>query len=402
MRRQLIPLYEKKEIPFPYEVISGAAMAFVELYSYVMEPPKQFWYMSFLTCLGSFLSPSISIDTEIYVQPRLFVVLLGNTALTRKSTAMRKTVELFRRFPFFKYAKGYGSGEALADSLMENQNLLLYHDEFQRMIHKSMATGGSYLDIVFELFDSNDWDNRLRDEKRSIVLEDVHLSLIAASSPMRFERVFNSNQVDYDFLNRLFLVPGESKLKNPIPETITPKLKLLLTDYILSACLAAKIGFLEKGMAVDDGLVYSFEPDAYAMFEEWYMHKLGKLSVNERTDTYALRLMPLLALNDSKWEIDVETVEKALKLVNWQSKVRRLYEPIFLSSKSAQLQEKILRDLEEAGKGGLSDGRLKNSRSVSWRKKTSPEEYDRAMKVLREKRFIKSYEKNATTYHEVL
>ena len=56
----------------------------------------------------------------------------------------------------------------------------------------------------------------------------------------------------------------------------------------------------------------------------------------------------MLAVNDYKTEIDEETVEKALALVDWQLEVRRDHDPIDAETKVAKIEERIRRQLRRA------------------------------------------------------
>ena len=49
--------------------------------------------MSYLTCLGTVLSRRLTLSTEIRPQPRLYSLLLGQSADERKSTSLEKTIE---------------------------------------------------------------------------------------------------------------------------------------------------------------------------------------------------------------------------------------------------------------------------------------------------------------------
>jgi len=81
-------------LEFP-DIMSGLAGDFAQLYSEHLEPPKHFFYMTYLTCLGSLLSNKISLDSEVSPQPRIFLVLLGQSADERKSTVLKKTIDHF-------------------------------------------------------------------------------------------------------------------------------------------------------------------------------------------------------------------------------------------------------------------------------------------------------------------
>ena len=74
---------------FPRNVMTGAAGSFAKLYGSTLETPKEFLYMSYLTCLGTVLSRRLTLASEILPQPRLYTILLGQSADERKSSSSR-------------------------------------------------------------------------------------------------------------------------------------------------------------------------------------------------------------------------------------------------------------------------------------------------------------------------
>src|SRR4030067_545872 len=66
-------------------------------------------------------------------------------------------------------------------------------------------------------------------------------------------------------------------------------------------------------------------------------------------DTYALKLMALLAVNDLKTEVDEETVKKVIELCDHQYRVRQLYDPIDADNAIAKMEESIRRLLKTRG-----------------------------------------------------
>ena len=86
-------------------------------------------------------------------------------------------------------------------------------------------------------------------------------------------------------------------------------------------------------------------------------------SVNaKRLDTYSLRLMMILAANNLKHEIDLETARQATALCDWQLQVRKRYDPIEAESTIAHMEEKIRRHLAT---GPLRDRELKQKTSYN-------------------------------------
>jgi hypothetical protein len=330
---------------FPVQVISGVAGEFAKLYSAYMESPIEFFYMAFLTCFGSVLAGRLTLASEISQQPRLYVMLLGESADVRKSTAIKKTVEFFDVFfeeffdvfavallpPRLNVSWGVGSAEGLQKSLNESSPLLLAIDEFKAFVGKCKVQASVLLPCVNTLFESNEYENSTA--KSSIELRGVHLSILAACTVETYNRTWDSSFTDIGFTNRLFIVPASGEKRFSIPRKIPEEKKRLIKLWL-------------KGLFhfVGEGLELDMTEGARNRYDNWYTN-LERSVHTKRLDTYASRFMLLLAVNESKTEIDEEIVEKAIALADWQLAMRRQYDPIDAETKVAAMEEKIRRRL---------------------------------------------------------
>lgn len=327
---------------FPVEVMSGVAGTFAEIYSNVLEAPPQFFYFSFLTALGILVTGTLTLNSEIAPPTRLYTVLLGESGDDRKSTAIKKTIEFFRRFVTeFEVCWGVGSAEGLQAVLTKektdanDKRVLLALDELKQFASKARIEGSVLLPCVTTLFENNFYHSRT---KSSVVkLENAHLAILAASTVPTYETMFSSQFADIGFLNRLWLVKGEGKRRFSIPE------KVAEMDYRTLGLMLGNV--LRLANEVREMPV---TPEARKIFDEWYL-SLPQSIHARRLDTYALRLMPLLAINDSKREVDADTVRKAIALCDHQLQVRMLYDPIDADNKIAVVEEKIRRVLRARG-----------------------------------------------------
>ena len=131
----------------------------------------------------------------------------------------------------------------------------------------------------------------------------------------------------------LWLVQGTAKRKHafpkPVPDEIMRKLRSQLSGVI---------GHVGNHLALD------IVPEAEKIYQDWYM-KMERSVHAKRIDTYALRLMSLLTVNDLKIHIDVEAVQKVIALCDWQLEVRKLYDPIDADTIVAGMEQKIRRAL---------------------------------------------------------
>jgi hypothetical protein len=316
-------------LQFP-DIMTGLAGNFAEVYSACLEPPKHFFYMCFITCLGALLSGRVSLASELSPQTRLYTLILGESADDRKSTAIAKTVEFFREaIQGFPVCRGVGSAEGLQERLNEENRLLLCFDEFKAFVGKCKIESSVLLPCVTTLFESNWYESRVKG--KSIRLEDAHLSLLAASTVQTYERTWDPSFTDIGFNNRLFLVPGAGERKYAFPDKVSGSHK---------ESMKGELGRILK--AVKDDFEMDITPSAKALFEGWYL-SLPQSIHTKRLDTYALRLMPLLSVNDDKRIIEDGVVKKVLLLCDWQLRVRQLHDPIDADNKVAATEERIRR-----------------------------------------------------------
>lgn len=344
--KKVIPFTKPEEpepLAFP-DIMTGAAGEFAEVYSAALEVPMHFLFIAYLTCLGSIIAHKVTLNSEIAPQPRLFVVLLGESADDRKSTALSKAIAFFREvLTDFQACWGIGSAEGLQKLIEQAQNLLLCFDEFKQFISKCKIDGSVLLPCVNTLFESNRYQNIT--SKSEVNLERAYLSMLAASTIATYERTWDASFTDIGFNNRLFLVPGSGEKKFSFPKKISFEDKSRIRD---------RLGAILR--AVANETEFDITAEAEALYHDWYM-KLERSIHAKRLDTYAMRFMILLAVNESRDRIDRDIVDKVVRLMDWQLEVRRMHDPIDADGQAAKMEEKIRRILR--AKGQLSERELK-------------------------------------------
>lgn len=340
------------KLDFPVEVMSGAAGRFAEIYSDHLEPPPQFFYMAYLTCLGAVISDRATIDSAIQPRPRLYTLLLGESADDRKSTAIDQTVSFFKKtlIDGFCTCHGTGSAEGLQRKLSKNNRLLLVFDEFKQFVSKCKIDGSVLLPCVNTLYESNRYESQT--SKHAVDIQDAQLSLLAASTIATYDDMWTANFTDIGFNNRLFLVTGHGARKYAIPKPIALGDRKALEEDLVHVL-----------SGVPSGTVFPTTSTAVEMFEGWYMG-LEQSVHAKRIDGYALRLMPLLAANDRKDTIDEDTVRKAMTLCDWQLHVRKAHDPIDADSEMAKMEQRIRKYLQKTP-SGLRDRELKRSTNAN-------------------------------------
>jgi hypothetical protein len=332
-------------LDFPAHIITGAAGNFADIFSHTMEAPAHFFFISYLTCLGSVLAGHITLKSELTPQPRLYILILGESADDRKSTAINKTIEFFKMaLTDFRACFGVNSAEGLQKRFTKDENLLLVYDEFKSFVGKTKIEGSVLLPCVCSLFEMNSYESHTK--KDDIELERAFLSMLSASTIQTYERTWDTAFTDIGMTNRIFIVPGETKKQYPIPQQMN-----LDTRDTLKSELAAILRHASLIPQLD------ITPEAMALYKGWYLN-LEQSVHAKRLDTYAMRFMILLAVNSRKTIIDEQIIQDVITLMSWQLEVRRLYDPVDADNAIAKIEEKIRRVLKT---GPRSDRDLKRA-----------------------------------------
>jgi hypothetical protein len=327
---------EAKDLSFPYEIMRGTAADYATAYSDITEAPKHFYYMSYLTCLGSMLSGDVRLKTLLNVQPRLYTVFLGLSGRGRKSTPIAITIDFFQNaFDDFGLMHHANSGEGLGVWLEKAPKTLLVYDEFMGFVSKAIQKGNTLLGTVTTLFEKNQYQTATKDKQ--LLIENAHLSMLAACTEDTWQRCWHPDFTAIGLVNRLFLVSGGMEKLVPIPPMLdVSRLKSLIQDTRSIVKQARKIG------------MYALTTEAERLYDQWYREGLDHRSIHAvRLDTYALRLMPLLAVSDERFEIDEEIVKDTIQLVNWEHGVRQQLDPIDADNEMAKVEIRIRRELSK-------------------------------------------------------
>jgi hypothetical protein len=165
----LIKRYRKPKtngVQFPYHIMAGAAGYFADVLKDYVEVPIQFFFMSYLTCLGSVISPRLTIRSLLDSQPRLYTLLVGESATDRKSTCIIITARFFRRhITDLKIHYGIGSAEGLQELIGDDESdltpksILLVFDEFKSFTDKSGIKNSILLPAINTLYEINVFEN---------------------------------------------------------------------------------------------------------------------------------------------------------------------------------------------------------------------------------------------------
>jgi hypothetical protein len=339
------------QLAFPDEAITGLGGRFADLYSEYVEAPRSFLFFSFLTAFGTLISNKVTIESELHPQPRLYTVLIGQSADTRKSSAIRHALEPFRSIMDYPAHYGLGSVEGLAKRLSPGhseatitdagapQPLLLVFDELKILVEKCKPDGSIALPMLTSLFEANEFDNSTK--TRTVTLRNVYLSLLGACTDETFERMWSPAFRDIGFLNRLWLVSDKPTKRVALPRAVPPERLKPLRDDLIDT-LSAIDGAYE---ASHTPMRMTLSDEALRLWQAYYEGQERTVHAR-RLDTYGLRLMILLAITEGELhQIEAPIVERVIKLLKWQLAIRRAHDPADAENQIAEMEELIKRRL---------------------------------------------------------
>jgi Protein of unknown function (DUF3987) len=324
----------------PDTAMLGLGREFATFYSGYLEVPAPFLYFSFLTYLGAAISKMVTLDSALSPEPRLYTVLLGDSADTRKSTALRLADRFFRELgpPWtVPVLFGAGSAEGLAAELAETRDLLLHYDEFKAFVDKSRAEHSVALPMVSTLFERGEYDNRTKEHKVSV--RDARISLLAACTRDTYATLFDHQFHAIGFLNRLWLVVAHPTQSIAIPTPIPADEERRLVDRVRTRLMRLDRAYIANGLKP---VRYGLTPAAHATFDQWYRARPSSV-FSKRLDTYGHRLLVLLAAATDRPEIDDQVAGAVVELLRYQLAARIACDPIDADSNVARMEERIRR-----------------------------------------------------------
>jgi hypothetical protein len=326
----------------PSEGLIGVGRAFATLYAHYLESPLAFFYFAFLTYFGALIAKKVTLDTELRPEPRLYTVLIGESADTRKSTALRTVDAFFHSLgppwePSVLF--GVGSAEGLAAEVKERPALILHYDEFKSFVDKAKNEHSVALPMVTTLFERGEYDNRTKTERVSV--RGASLSFVAACTADTYATMFDQRFFAIGLLNRLWLVSDRSTASIAVPQMIPERAVDDLRRTVKERLALLDTAYERNGLRP---VAYRLTPGALDLFRTWYAQREGSI-FERRLDTYAHRLMILLAATTGESVVDDEIVAAVLALVRYQLDVRRECDPVDAENTIAMLEEKIRRTL---------------------------------------------------------
>jgi len=329
-------------LSFPQDSIVGSIGELARLLAEGTEVPEEFYFASGLTVLGSICAAGLRLKIGLSTAPRLYTVLLGESYGVKKSTAQKRTIEIFEGIidqmvllepPDVVY--GVGSAEGLMRQLSNHPQLLIAYDELRSFIDKCRVQNSSLLPMVAALFEGENWDNTTKKASSTESVRSVHLSLLGCCTTDTYASMWTNDAISIGFPNRLFIVGADRKRKVAWPEP---------PDQAKLDQICARIRSQIQRLP----LILDITSEARAAWGDWY-NSLPASEHVKRLDTIGLRLLSLLTLSSDKDCVDLETVQLVRSVLDYEFNIRCLTDPIDADNKVARLEEGVRRILRTVG-----------------------------------------------------
>lgn len=311
---------------------------------------------------------SVSVGRDIIVDRggapvylNLFTILVADSGVTRKSTAVRHATKMARQLNsnallietkitpelfeerLHRASLEFGSARA-AISISELVTFL-----GQEKYVKSMPT------LLTDLYDCPE----LRSGGGSITsgardLRNVFVSFLSASTPSWLVRAVNPDVIEGGFTSRvMFIVAEEPKRRQSWPEP---------QDDIIHQRILTKLG--EIHTLAQERKTIEISEGGRKTFAKWYnsrtLHRDPfRSSFQSREDAHILRLAAFLSINDDTWHIQHSHIISAIKII---TEVREdgagIFEGTGTNSRLVAGIDKIRDKLLAAGTSGLPQREL--------------------------------------------
>jgi hypothetical protein len=285
------------------------------------ETPRAYDFWTALWILSTALGRGIIVDrpgAPVYLN--IYTILVAESGVTRKSTAVRRAVKFAREF--------CGEKNLLVESKITPERLefdltlqTLEHgsaratiaiDELVKFLGRERYVE-ALPTLLTDLYDCPE----LRTGGGTLIrgkstLRNVYINFLSASTPSWLLRAINPDVIEGGFTSRvIFVVAEQPKKRAPWPSR--PEADIAAAIRVSLSSISAEI---EKTGISSIGI----SEGALKKFSAWYKSRDIKrdpfrASFQSREDSHVLRVAALLSVNDGTWEIQNHHLVAAIRIV---------------------------------------------------------------------------------------
>lgn len=290
-----------------------------------LESPTSFLEWGAISCISAILRDNVWFQfatrrTKVY--PNMYVLLLADSAVVRKSAPMDINVPLLRAVNNTKVMAGAASMQGVLRELGNTQqgkpiggSGVMIAKELKGFLVKDDST----ISILTDLYDYQPLYEKYLSTQDMAPVKNVCLSLIAGSNEVMLQSVFDSTATEGGLLGRFFMIQEEKKRKSN--SGFEDNAEIISDDHWkpLEAML--------REVALVKGPVH-FEEDARKLYNDWY-HSLEHLNLYTKTGfegrihTHVLKIAITLAASKPGFrtehnlprKVTMEEIDTAINMV---------------------------------------------------------------------------------------
>lgn len=332
------------------------------------ETPHAYDFMCGLWLLSAAVGRTVRVARpRAPVWLNMYVVLCAEAGVTRKSSAVRRTEDVYRAAQLDKdYVTVTGSitPEALAALLgaasasFGRAQASFVVSELVTVLGRERYSAG-LSGLLTDLYDCPSVRQINRAKASAVTIRNAYVNMLAASTPSWLIRSVNPDIVEGGFTSRcLFVVEEQRKRRIAWPSvsgTDDEQRAALVAD--LRAVRDGAERWTERGITLSD--------NAVQRFVHWYEHRehdatdAYTASFEAREDHHVLRVAGLLAINDGSWTVSAGHLSNAVRMVRHHKEAGAR---LFGSNREVQRFvagiDAVRNALSAAGELGLSETEL--------------------------------------------
>lgn len=280
-----------------------------------------------LAILGAELSDRLPSSERLDRQNlNLFVLLVGPSGVSRKSSAMSRAASFWRAFCRQRdvdpdahtphIIEGVGSGEGLARLLSggseeEPTRACLLYDESAQFAAKAGLDGSSLSFIFNSLYDGRTWENQIKRSDHSTKVVNAVLSFIGAATPEIYESLWSEQGVSLGILNRFLLI------------NVPPCAKAVFWPRFPTDAIKDEIGRTWQSRLRSSPFRVEWPETARLALQDWY-NKLDRTKAeSSRLDDLIKRIVILNCWCRAVHAVDQTALEAGIAVVGAQLLLRQ-------------------------------------------------------------------------------
>jgi len=349
--------------------IHVAPGSFIDQYMTWMEEqetPRVYDFICALWCLSLALGrDAIVARPRAPVHLNMYTILVSESGIMRKSTAIRMATSVARQFmqdtqsPMSLIESKITMGKMLQEltdgSIHRNASqMVLVASELAAMLGRGAQIAGvpALLTDLYDCPDQRSGGGSIH--AGEINLRDVYCSFLAGSTPSWLEKAVRPEIIAGGFTSRCYFITGKMRKKL----VAWPKEDDNDNSLSRSLQLAESLRHISEQARTYSRI--GLTSGALDTFSRWYnerpLHKdTYRESFESREDGHVLRLAGLLAANDNHWQISDDHIRRGINIVAW---IKRCGTDLFTGSLVERYDVKVLRKMRNeilaAGDGGIT------------------------------------------------